>query len=407
MLLFSFLPSVAHSGKKESHTMTSPYPSLQTVSVCLILVTVFNAFAICLTAFRLGFRFYIRRLWWDDFWAALTSCCACVCIVTTWTVSSPLDDPYMPTSTLGVPPQSRTTHVISWWMTVLSYTCAIWFARLSILSSFIRIVPPSHSHTAALAAAAVFVVMWLYVMLAKVIPCAMDRSWYSLTFIQCPIPEWVAISEVITDSLADLILVCLPLRLLWRLRVPSDQRAMILAVFSSSILTSIVSVIHTAYTIPPSFIGGVTANIEAAVNLVVCNLLVLVTFIYRIRRNGRNMGTCDKDFTGRLTTIELGFSGSVESCPTANPATGSDGGTLGITFTKPGVADTIADHSSHSLTTQAYPGISEKYLSIFSNKHGVLSAEQIELSSPAPSRTPSSSLTLSWPPPPPPKCSFH
>ncbi|KAI6143148.1 hypothetical protein EDD17DRAFT_210557 [Pisolithus thermaeus] len=388
--------------------MTSPYPSLQTVSVCLILVTVFNGFAICLTAFRLGFRFYIRRLWWDDFWAALTSCCACVCIVATWTISSPLDDPYIPTSTLGVPPQSRTTHIISWWLAVLSYTCAIWFARLSILSSFIRIVPPSHSHTAALAAAAVFVVMWLYVMLGKVIPCAVDRSWYSLTFIQCPIPEWVAISEVITDSLADLILVCLPLRLLWRLRVPSDQRTMILAVFSSSILTSIVSVIHTAYTIPPSFIGGVTANVEAAVNLVVCNLLVLVTFIYRIRRSGRDMGTCDKDLTGRLTTVELGFSGSVESrCPTTNPATGSDGGTLGITFTKTGVADTIADHSSHSFTTKAFPGISEKYLSVFSNRHGMLSAEQIELSSPAPSRTPSSSLTLSWPPPPPPKCLFH
>ncbi|KIK28335.1 hypothetical protein PISMIDRAFT_69234, partial [Pisolithus microcarpus 441] len=186
-----------------------------------VIVTIFNVFAIFLTAFRLGFRFYIRRLWWDDFWAALTSCCALVPLTSLQS---------------GLAPQSRTTHIISWWLAVLSYTCAVWFARLSIISSFIRIVPPSHSHTAALAAASLFVVMWLFMMLAKVTPCAMEKSWYNLPFIQCPIPEWVAISEVITDSLADIILVCLPLRLLWRLRVPSDQRAMILAVFSSSIL---------------------------------------------------------------------------------------------------------------------------------------------------------------------------
>lgn len=388
--------------------MSSPYPSLHTVSVCLIIVTVFNVFAIFLTAFRLGFRFYIRRLWWDDFWAALTSCCALVCIVATWTLSSPLDDPYIPTSTLGLAPQSRTTHIISWWLAVLSYTCAVWFARLSIISSFIRIVPPSHSHTAALAAASLFVVMWLFMMLAKVTPCAMEKSWYYLPFIQCPIPEWVAISEVITDSLADIILVCLPLRLLWRLRVPSDQRAMILAVFSSSILTSIVSVIHTAYTIPPSFIGGITANIEAAVNLVVCNLLVIVTFIYRVRHGGRNMGTCDKDLSARLTTIELGIRGSTESwCPTPILTTGPDGGSLGTTLTKTGISGTVADRSSHSLTTQAYPGISEeKYLSVLSNKDDILSAEPIE-PSPVSTRTPSSSLTLSWPPPPPPKCMFR
>lgn len=368
--------------------MSNPvYPSPQTVSVCLILITVFHVFAICLTTFRLGFRYYIRRLWWDDFWAALSCCCTFVCLVATWMLASPLDNPYIQTNTLGIAAQSRTTHVISWWMDVLFYTCSIWFARLSIVSSFIRIAPPSCSRTAALAAAAFFVGMWLYIMLAKTIPCVIDRSWYNVAFIQCPIPEWVAISEVITDSLSDIILVCLPLRLLWRLRVPSNQRTMIIAVFSSSILTSIISVIHTTYIIPPTFIGGVTADVESAVSLIVCNLLVIVTFIYRLRHGGRDMGTCDKSASGCLTTIEFGMSANSESrCPTTNRTTGSDGGHLG---------------------SQAYSNFSEEtYLSVLPQKRSVLSDEEIELS-PVPTRTLSGSSSPSWPLAQSPGCLSH
>ncbi|KAI6025538.1 hypothetical protein EDC04DRAFT_231822 [Pisolithus marmoratus] len=407
VLITSNPPTLARSPKK--FIMANPFPSAQTLSVCLILISVFQAFAICLTAFRLGFRYYTQRLWWDDFWAFLSSCCTLLCLVASWFLSSPMEDLYIPANTIGIPPQSRTTHVISWWMEVLSFTCAIWFARLSIVSSFIRIAPPSPSRTAAFGAAAIFVLMWLYMMLVKAIPCAMDRSWYNLPFVQCPIPEWVVISEVITDSLSDFILVCLPLRLLWRLRVPSHQRTMILAVFSSSLLTTIVSGIHTVYTIPPTFIGGVTADIEAAVALVVCNLLVVVTFIYRIRHGGCDMGPYDKDMTSRLTTIELGMSGHIESqCPTINPEIGTGGRPLGTTLTRAGVVGTVTRLSPRGLTTRAYSGSSEEvseetYLSILSEKYDMLSAEKIGTSL-VPTITLSSSSTLSCRLPPPPKC---
>lgn len=59
-----------------------------------VLVTVFHALALILTSFRLWFRYHIRRLWWDDFWAALALLGDAVCMVTMWTVTAPLDNPY-------------------------------------------------------------------------------------------------------------------------------------------------------------------------------------------------------------------------------------------------------------------------------------------------------------------------
>ncbi|KAG8216326.1 hypothetical protein J3R82DRAFT_6397 [Butyriboletus roseoflavus] len=156
--------------------------------------------------------------------------------------------------------------------------------------------------------------MWAYVCTCKVVVCSMDKSWYDALVIRCPMPTWLALSEVCTDALSDAILVALPLRLLWRVKLPLDQRIMVLSVFSTSILVSAVSVAHTAYLMHPViFTGGFTASMESAVSLIVCNLLVVVTFLYRVIRNGRDLtaGLSDKDsgLSNGLTTVDLNLSG--------------------------------------------------------------------------------------------------
>ncbi|KAF8839591.1 hypothetical protein BDN67DRAFT_1012181 [Paxillus ammoniavirescens] len=308
--------------------MAESTPSPELVSGLLIMVTVFHALAVILTSFRLWFRYHIRRLWWDDFWVALALICDFGCMVVGWLLTAPLDNPYMSMESLPLPAESRSTHIITFWLNLLFFTCAIWFARLSIVFSVVRIVPPSRNvFRAAVGTGAVFVLMWGYMFAAKTVVCSMDRSWYNIVVIQCPIPEWVAISEVGTDAISDLMLVALPLCLLWRVKLPSNQKIMILCVSSSSILVSVVSAVHTSYIIPsPSFIGGATGEVESALSLVVCNLLVIVTFIYRVTRNGRDLTEDPCKITGssnRLTTVDLDFPGM--SAATYSTATGSTG----------------------------------------------------------------------------------
>ena len=67
----------------------------------------------------------------------------------------------------------------------------------------------------------------------------------------------------LADTVSDAILVALPFRLLWRVKLPSNQRIMVLSVFSTSVLVSIISAVHTAYLIPlVTFVGGATAEME-------------------------------------------------------------------------------------------------------------------------------------------------
>ncbi|KAL4068630.1 hypothetical protein V8B97DRAFT_862649 [Scleroderma yunnanense] len=178
-------------------------PSGKTVALYLILTTASEALAAILTVFRLYFRYSIGRLWWDDFWAALTLLCNSISIIGSWLLATPLDNPYLAIFGLDTAPQSRNTHIVSFWLAILFYTCTIWFARFSIISSLIRIVPPTRSvRLATLGSAFVLALMGIFVLLAKALACSIGASWYNQPPFQCPIPEWVAISEAITDSLS-------------------------------------------------------------------------------------------------------------------------------------------------------------------------------------------------------------
>ncbi|KAF9226175.1 hypothetical protein BS17DRAFT_867892 [Gyrodon lividus] len=306
------------------------------------MVTVFHALAVILTSFRLWFRYHIRRLWWDDFWAALALICDAVCMVVGWLLTAPLDNPYV-------------IHVISYWLNLLFYTCSIWFARLSIVFSVVRIVPPSRSvRLAAFGTGALFVLMWGFILSAKAVACSMDESWYNALVVQCPIPEWVAISEICTDVVSDVMLVALPLCLLRRVKLPSNQKIMILSVSSTSILVSVVSAVHTSYMFPrASFIGGATAEAEGALSLIVCNLLVIVTFIYRVTRGGRDITEdLSAKITGssnRLTTVDLDFSGTLGSLSTTASGTGS--GFTGTGTTGTGYSSLIVSSTSDKETS--------------------------------------------------------
>ncbi|EIW78029.1 hypothetical protein CONPUDRAFT_61887, partial [Coniophora puteana RWD-64-598 SS2] len=115
------------------------------------------------------------------------------------------------------------------------------------------------------------------------------------------------------DISGDVILVFLPLRLLWRTRLQVHLRVLTRTVFAMSILSSAVSIAHTVFLIPTaSFASALTvelqvysAIVQLCVSLIVCNLLVIVTFVYRYLWGSDIEETLSSTQLSVLTTIDL------------------------------------------------------------------------------------------------------
>ncbi|KII95151.1 hypothetical protein PLICRDRAFT_33984 [Plicaturopsis crispa FD-325 SS-3] len=192
---------------------------------------------------------------------------------------------------LGPLHQSQQSRIIAFWFATLMFTSCLWAARISILASIVKVIPFTFKlrrTTAGLAG--LFIAMWTVLVVQKVVICTRSTEWHQSQYLQCPLPRAVGITELCTDFVSDSILVAIPLRLLWNVRLPRNQRILILLLFSMSFFTMVASVAHAAFVLSyGGILQGMTAHIEASVSLIVCNLLVLVTYIYRAVRHGDDL----------------------------------------------------------------------------------------------------------------------
>jgi len=99
------------------------------------------------------------------------------------------------------------------------------------------------------------------------------------------LPGLIYVYEISTDCVSDAILIFFPIRLLWGIKLPTNQRRMIMTIFSSSIVLTVVSIFRTVAQLNNILpLAGLAIDIEVACSIIVCNLLVTVTLIYRISR---------------------------------------------------------------------------------------------------------------------------
>ncbi|KAG1727877.1 hypothetical protein EDB19DRAFT_1748656 [Suillus lakei] len=123
---------------------------------------------------------------------------------------------------------------------------------MSVIFSIIRIANHSglkmHKQITYLIAVS-FACMWAALLTHRLTLCA---------FYSCRMGKSVALSLLITDVVADISLAF------------AGQKILILSAFSASLLI-------TAITIPHSIV-----LLRTALSLVICNLLVIVTFVYRV-----------------------------------------------------------------------------------------------------------------------------
>lgn len=265
------------------------------------IITVFASIAILLTVFRLSYRWRIRRFWWDDAWAASSMLFQLALLIAFWIRTD------LPVGPLY---QSQHARAIAYWIVSESFTMVLWTARMSLLYSAIRIIPPGmFLRKIAYASAVLFGCMWAGLLAQKVYVCAHNRAWERSRTPQCHLGDAVGIIELVTDFISDAILVAIPLRLLWGVNMPRHMRKLLISIFSASILVTAISAVHAAYLLGPSgILEGLAANVECAVSLIVANLAVVVTHLYRLIRNGEDIDQASYDTSGMATT-RLGFGG--------------------------------------------------------------------------------------------------
>ncbi|KIM66698.1 hypothetical protein SCLCIDRAFT_293921 [Scleroderma citrinum Foug A] len=277
--------------------------------------TVLQSFGLLLGIFRFFFRLQIRRLWWEDAWALAALFFALAYLTGTWIYTMQPS----PISTIG------------FWLYVFLFNIVIWVVRLSILFSVLRIVYPSQRlRTMMCTIAVLFIVMFLSFIGAKVWFYTRDLSWTQQPSMfdkpTLPLGRNLVIYELATDFIADVVLIGLPIRLLWSVKLPRKQRRMILLIFASGFIVTIASLFRAICQIGNNYsLVGLSMDVEVGFSTIMCNLLVCVTCIYRYGRSSSvsiseqsESDEKDDDYTTRrrpqttelLTTdIELGGTG--------------------------------------------------------------------------------------------------
>ncbi|KAF8886297.1 hypothetical protein BD779DRAFT_1801006 [Infundibulicybe gibba] len=300
--------------------------------VCL---TSFHAIAALSTIFRLHRRISTRRWWWDDTIACPALIIDCVYLSSLWV--------------LPALPQVQPMRTWAMWFASLPFVFLLGFTRASLALSLARIFPPwQTTHRIiiymtigiALAYSALVIITGVY--------CGLPNEITSLKSL-----HRIVLATMCVDIISDSFIIAIPLITLWNIKLPRNQRRLLLAGFSSGIGTTAISVagavIMFRYPIP--LLGVIMPHLEATVSLLSCNFLVIVTMIYRVLQRVDDLEdpSCDSEYTSESTQISTGVQLSSSLVPTT------------IILTDP--SDLVLDEHSHgsighftSSAVNSFPG---------------------------------------------------
>ncbi|KAG1764450.1 hypothetical protein EDD22DRAFT_776040, partial [Suillus occidentalis] len=233
-----------------------------------------HSVAILCTIFRLAYRGWMHHLWWEDAWAAIALIADVVCLAFIWLDrKKACECPTLRSNT------DRMFMSIQVWILTVAFTSVQWAARMSIVFSIIRVTNHSnfkvHRRITYLIAVS-FVCMWVALLAHRLTLCA---------YHSCRMGKSVAFSVLITDIIADFVLVVTPLKFWRNTGLSRSTKILVLSSFSASILITAVTIPHSIILIKIHKADTVTiifAHVKSALSLVVCNLLVIVTFVYRV-----------------------------------------------------------------------------------------------------------------------------
>lgn len=154
---------------------------------------------------------------------------------------------------------------------------------MTILFTIIRVTAIGSLRRLLVCIAAMFAVTWVILFAQVWWVCETEPGWKDQPSPQCDLGRNVAIAQIITDVLSDAVLIVAPIRLVWRVRLSMAQKIRVIAIFSSTMLSTAVSLNHASWVIRGGgLMEAMAAVIQTAVTLIVANLNVVVAFIFRL-----------------------------------------------------------------------------------------------------------------------------
>ncbi|KAK7441820.1 hypothetical protein VKT23_016482 [Stygiomarasmius scandens] len=229
--------------------------------------------AILATWFRLYLRTSRRTLWWDDFFAFVSMVGICFL----WTGILIFTD--------SPDNHSRRVKVIGYYCVDNGFYATIWPARCSILLTIIRMSYGKFRKLLTYTVGA-FLVTWVILDAQVWWTCEGEVGWKKERIAQCMLGKDVAIAQLVTDCVSDLILIVAPIYLLSTLTSRRTLKIRLIAIFSSTIFTTIFSLVH-AYAIlhDLGYLEFMFAVIEMVVSLLVVNLSVITSWFFKLKEH--------------------------------------------------------------------------------------------------------------------------
>ncbi|KDR75565.1 hypothetical protein GALMADRAFT_279586 [Galerina marginata CBS 339.88] len=289
----------------------------QNTLVWKVCMTVLQLIAIGFTIIRLLQRWRTSRMWWDDWVVVLALLADCLFLSLMWVESE-------------IPAINSSNLLFSRWFSAFILFVIVWVSRISLAFSIARIFPPNHV-CRRFAFGLVFLFSFLCVAgvaLTFGICYKPSTIWFDNSVKECAAKRkpggLVGVYFMMAfEFAADIALIVLPVTMLWRIQLPAAQRRLVLALFSSSVLSVLASIafftsLSISDTEGPAFnvVIGMTAQLQCAISLLVCNLLVVTMFFYRILQRRKNGLRDDNEISSypRDNTV------SSEKQPSASPS---------------------------------------------------------------------------------------
>ncbi|KAG2047236.1 hypothetical protein BDR06DRAFT_944396 [Suillus hirtellus] len=268
----------------------SPGPTVAQTQVVNYVLPIVASFV---TSFRLYCRARRSLLWIDDAWAA----CAMLFNIALMICSAL----YL----RGYVFHPRWAKVALYYTLSQCFYGTVWCSRLSILFTVVRLAYWGTQRRILICVAILFGVIWGILFAQVWWTCESNPSWKQLPRPQCPLGRDVAIAQIVTDVLGDIILILAPFLIIYRATLTTAQRVRVICLFSTSAITTAVSLTHAYFVFTVGELKeAVSAMFEASISLIVANLSVVVTFFLRMLADDE---TISRPIDSGSTTIEFGI----------------------------------------------------------------------------------------------------
>ncbi|KAL0573847.1 hypothetical protein V5O48_008111 [Marasmius crinis-equi] len=242
-----------------------------------VVITVFHSFAILLTLYRLFHRVRIHRFSWDDWLAFLA-----LLLMGFYAGSDWMRLKLVHSNDTNDPSEHARLLIILLTVNMSLSTAIIWCCRSSLALSIMRILPPGRRRIMSLVLAFTFFLVGSLLIIFGRTTCSASRGGEP-RMLKCDGGKALYIATAISDIISSILLVALPLHCLWRAsNLAQNERRLIMILFTSTVLTLVACLVNAVYIAKRDAFGiTYSAKLEASISLTVCNLVVVVTSLYR------------------------------------------------------------------------------------------------------------------------------